>query len=101
MSQNEDATKIVPLRPGTKSELTTQAKEPHEGVIRMLEQALQEARAGSIVGLTMAHHGPDFRATYSLVGFIGGYSMQGAVQCALHELIDLNRGVAELEEEDG
>ena len=82
---------IVPLRPGTKSELTTVVKEPHEGVIRFLERALQEARAGEIVGIAFAHHGPDFRASYSVVGFVGGYSMQGAIQCALQDIIDLNR----------
>jgi hypothetical protein len=90
---------IVPLRPGARPDITLQAKEPHEGVIRYLERLLQEARAGDIVGIATAHHGPDFRAVYGIVGFIGGYSMQGALQCALTEVIDLNMSRSDLEEE--
>lgn len=90
---------IVPLRPGVQPEATTAAPEPHEGVINFLERTLQEAREGKVVGLVLAQNSPDWRSSYSIVGFIGGYSMQGAVQCALADIVDINRGCS-IEDDD-
>jgi hypothetical protein len=75
-------------------------KDPHPGVIAMLERLLQEARAGEIVGFSCAYHGPDWRAGYAITGFIGGYSMLGAAQCVVSELVDINRGLAADHDED-
>jgi len=86
-------TKIVPLF-GEAAQPPVLKKEPHQGVITALEQLLQEARAGDIVGLAYAYHGTEFRAAYGVVGFVGGYSMQGALRCAENEISDLNRGYA-------
>lgn len=97
---SEDATKIVPLRPGTRPEITTVIKEPHEGVIRHLETLLQDARAGEIVGIVVAYQGPDWRAACSVVGFVGGYSLQGAAHCVLSEILDINRGLSHTDEEE-
>ena len=66
-------------------------KEPNTLVITTLEHMLQEARAGDIVGISCAYHGPDWHASYTIAGFAGGYSMLGAMQCAVAELADINR----------
>lgn len=70
---------------------TVVVKEPNQIVISLLERMLQEARAGEIVGLACAYHGPDWCAGYSIAGYAGGYSMLGAMQCAVAELSDINR----------
>lgn len=67
-------------------------KEPHEGCIAVLERALQEARAGDIVGLSITCMDPNGLSEYSVVGFVGGYNMLGAAQCVVGELTAINRG---------
>lgn len=85
---------VTPLR-GAAVTPPPMAKEPHKGTIELLERLLQEARAGDIVGIVCAYHSPDWRAGYTLTGFVGGFSMQGALHCALSDLADINRGMAE------
>jgi hypothetical protein len=67
--------------------------EPHQGCIEFLEIALQDARAGRIVGITMTYMDPKGHAGYQMIGFAGGFSMLGAAQCVVAELTDLNRGI--------
>jgi hypothetical protein len=74
-------------------------KEPHQGVIAVLERMLQDARAGEIVGMACAYQNSDWRAGYSVVGFVGGYSMVGAAYNILQEVGDINRGIV-LEDDD-
>jgi hypothetical protein len=78
--------------------LPTTPTEPHAGVIAFLERLLQDARSGQVQGITCAYMGPDWRAGYSVVGFVGGYSMQGAAHCVLTELARINMGASEREE---
>lgn len=74
-------------------------KEPHQGVINLLERMLQDARAGELVGLACAYQAPDWRAGYSIVGFVGGFSMVGAAYNIIQEVGDINRGLM-MDDED-
>ena len=75
-------------------------KEPHQGVVTLLERMLQDARAGEIVGMVCAYQNSDWRAGYSVVGFVGGYSMVGAAYNILQEVGDINRGVISEDDDD-
>lgn len=63
--------------------------QPHVRCIEVLEGLLQEAKAGTITGLTVTHIGPDGDASYIIVGYAGGYGMLGAAQCVVSELCDI------------
>jgi hypothetical protein len=67
------------------------AKTPNENLIRFLEQLLQDARSGDVIGAACSYMAHDCRSGYSIVGTVGGFSMQGALQCALQDICDLNR----------
>jgi hypothetical protein len=86
---NDGDEKIVRLRAVEKDPVP---KEPHQGVIEVLERLLQEARAGEIVGVAAVFHDENLRSGYVVVGFVGGFSLVGAAQCVLQELTDINRG---------
>jgi hypothetical protein len=89
---------VIPLRP---SDATPPApKEPHEGLVRMLERLLQEARTGELVGLACAYNSGDWRAGYAVVGYVGGFSMQGALHCAMNDISDINRADLDGDDED-
>lgn len=75
-------------------------KEPHQGVINLLERLLQDARAGEIVGMAVTYQAADWRAGYSVVGFVGGFSMVGAAYNILQEVADLNRGLTDGDEDE-
>lgn len=68
--------------------------EPNEGVVALLEMALERAKRGDIRGLATVDIDPDGYATYSLVGAVGGYSMQGALHCVSAHITDINLGAA-------
>jgi len=89
------ADNIISLR---ESNFPKTPTEPHLGLIAFLERLLQEARSGQVQGLACAYVGPDWKAGYSIVGFVGGYSMQGAAHCVLTELSEINMGAAERED---
>tara|TARA_R110002153_G_scaffold77697_1_gene199299 strand:+ start:70 stop:336 length:267 start_codon:yes stop_codon:yes gene_type:complete len=69
--------------------------EPNQVVIGFLEKLLQEARNGDIQGIGCVYVDKDWRAAYSVVGAVGGYSMQGGAQCVVAELIAINMRAAE------
>lgn len=87
---------VVPL-PGNRAPIVI---EPHQGVIEFLERLLQDARAGQVVGLACAYQSPDWRAGYSIVGFVGGFSMVGAAYNILQDVGDINRGYMTDDEDD-
>jgi len=86
---------IIPLRGDA---LPAAPVEPHTGVVAFLERLLQDARSGQVQGLTCTYVGPDWKAGYSILGFVGGYSMQGAAHCVLVELAEINMSASEREE---
>lgn len=69
--------------------------EPHEGLVELLEEMLASARSGQIVGAACAFLNHDGAAVYHIIGRVGGFSMQGALDCARHELLRVNTGVGE------
>ena len=68
------------------------APEPNERCIALLEEWLEMAKAGEIVGVAMAGLCRDNCARNALAGMVGGYSMIGALETAKAELIDVQRG---------
>lgn len=85
---------VVPIRPGTPLPELSQA-EPNERVISLLEDLLEEARAGLIQGIACAYLDDTWSAAYSIVGSVGGYSLQGAISCVATELAHINMAHAE------
>lgn len=59
----------------------------HEGLVKELEELLERAKSGEIVGLTGAllHH--DKSTSYRLAG-LGSRALVGALAVAQHELIE-------------
>jgi len=91
---------VVPLRAeGAQTLPEAAAKKPNEVLIRLLEQLLQDARSGDIVGIAASYMTYNYRAGYSIAGTVGGFTMQGALHCALQDICDLNRSVGE--DDDG
>lgn len=69
----------------------TGQREPNENAISTLEELLEMARAGEIIGIAVAGLCHDGCGMYRLAGRVGGYSMLGAVEIAKAELIDIVR----------
>jgi hypothetical protein len=69
--------------------------EPNEVVIKFLERMLQEARNGEVQGIGCTYVDKNWDAAYSVVGLVGGYSMQGAAQCVVAEITEINMKGAE------
>lgn len=67
--------KVVAIHGGPTGE-----PEPNEQAIAVLESYLEMARSGEIIGVALAALCADGLARYSLGGFIGGYSMIGALE---------------------
>lgn len=88
---------VVSLRPGDAQASVNPptTKVPNEGLIRFLEQVLQDARSGDIIGMASSYMTHDYRAGFAIIGTVGGFSMQGALHCALLEIGDLNRSGGE------
>lgn len=60
---------------------------PNENAIAVLERALEHAKNGQVVGVSMAllHH--DGLAAWQAGGLVGGYSMLGALEMAKADII--------------
>lgn len=56
--------------------------ETSERLIEWLEEALCRAKAGEIIGTACALLHRDRAASFHVVGFTGGFSMLGALDCA-------------------
>ena len=68
----------------------------NEGCVAALEEALEQAKSGEIVGGAIIRRHHDNVGSYRLVGSVGGYSMLGAIDCVQHDLTRVCMG----EEED-
>jgi hypothetical protein len=67
--------------------------EPNEGCVTMLEELLERAKGGDIVGLACATISAHGLASYSLAGLVGPYGLLGAVEMAKAELLDEMRDI--------
>lgn len=78
-----DTSNVVAIHGGL-----TGLPEPNDNCIATLERWLEMARAGEIIGFAGAalHH--DGLSQYAISGFIGGYSVLGAVEMAKADLTD-------------
>ncbi|WP_454917436.1 hypothetical protein [Xanthobacter sediminis] len=76
---------VVAIRGGP-----TGQPEPNPTCIATLEEWLERARSGEIVGVALAalHH--DGVGSYAVGGRVGGYSMLGALEMACAELVKVN-----------
>lgn len=68
------------------------ASDPNEECVKTLERWLDMARSGEIVGVAMAGLCPDGCGRYVIGGYVGGYSMLGALDVVKAEMIDVVRG---------
>lgn len=65
--------------------------EPSPTCIQVLEEWLEKARSGEIVGVAIAGLCHDSCGCYALAGKVGGYSMLGAVDMAKADLLTVLR----------
>lgn len=85
-----DVTYLPGVDPAKQEDMPS--REPHEGVISMLETVLARAKSGDVRGIAVVELDAEGYATYSLVGSVGGYSMQGALHCVAAHVTDVNLG---------
>lgn len=64
---------------------------PNEDAIELLEDMLERAKSGDIVGVAVCALHYDAAASYSVAGLVGGYSLLGALEMAKAELIEGNQ----------
>jgi len=69
--------------------------EANASLVSYLEDLLEAARSGEIVGVCCANLHSDRTGGFSNVGIVGGYSMLGAINMAKRSLEDF---IAELDE---
>lgn len=67
-------------------------REPNETCVRTLEEWLERARAGEVVGVAIAGLCFDHTACWSASGTVGGYALVGAMEVAKAEVLDVVRG---------
>ena len=65
-------------------------REVDEHAVAALEEALQAARSGEVVGVIIARVHYDNLSSYHIAGRMGGYSIIGALEMAKTELIVLH-----------
>ena len=63
-----------------------------ENCVIVLRDLLARAEAGEITGIGAAVVHCDGLASYHVGGFVGGYSVLGALDMIRADLIDINRG---------
>jgi hypothetical protein len=73
---------------------TISTGEPNEIAVRMLEDALERAKSGDLVGVGIVMRHSDGCGSFSLGGSVGGYSMLGALEMVRDQIVSLNRGGA-------
>jgi len=81
--------------PGSRNSPEPETSEPNTGVVAFLEDLLEEARAGDVQGVALASIDSERIGSYAIVGRVGGYSMQGAADCVVRELAEINMSNAE------
>jgi len=68
-------------------------QEPSQALVEWLEETLELAKTGEIQGMAGAARFSDGSATYHIMGWAGGFTLQGAMATAAHMLAENNAGV--------
>jgi hypothetical protein len=68
-------------------ETLSDGKTPNEMCVKGLEEMLEMARSGEIVGIAGAVQFHDNSGGYHFHGHVGSYSVLGALQVGLHALV--------------
>lgn len=69
----------------------TGEREVSETAVRVLTDLLEMAKSGEILGVAAAYVHADGSAAFHIGGNVGGFSLVGAVNVALAELVEINR----------
>lgn len=77
---------------GLNGQVSHRSAEPCEACIQGLEEMLERARTGDIQGFVAAILTSADAAEYRIAGRVGGFGMQGALECAKAELVNVNLG---------
>lgn len=78
---------------GLNGQLSHRSAEPSQACISSLEEMLQRAKSGELQGFVAAALTSADVAEYRIAGRVGGFAMQGALECAKSELVNVNLGV--------
>ena len=65
--------------------------EPNDRAIEVLEETLERARSGDVIGVCIVNRNSDGTAGFFIGGSIGGYSMLGSLEVVRSHLVDVNR----------
>jgi hypothetical protein len=68
--------------------------ERNENAVTTLKNLLEKAEAGEVVGVAIAAMHCDNSGGWSIGGFIGGYSLLGAIEVMKDDIMNLHRGDA-------
>ncbi len=82
--------KVVPLTPHIQVDLSALPK-ANETLVQALEKILEEARSGRMRGVMLVPLYSDYTSAYWLAGEVGSYSMLGAAQVGVYELMSICR----------
>ena len=66
--------------------------QPNADCIRALEDWLEKARSGQIIGVGMVGLGFNDTGQWAVAGVVGGFSMVGALEIVRDELVKIVRG---------
>lgn len=78
---------------GLNGQVSHRSAEPCEACIQGLEEMLERARTGDIQGFVAAILTSADAAEYRIAGRVGGFAMQGALECVKAELVNVNLGI--------
>lgn len=65
--------------------------EPNTNTIEALESYLEMARSGQIIGVVIIGLCADGLSQYNVGGYVGGYSMLGALEVAKMDMLEVIR----------
>jgi hypothetical protein len=68
------------------------SRTPNATTVQHLEELLEQARSGEVVGVVTVSMYHDNSAAYAIMGTIGGYQVGGAVATAMHDISRINAG---------
>lgn len=78
---------VISIRGGVFKDCAKPPAEPHPGTIEALEQLLERAKAGEIIGFRMAALAADGLPRGTMVGY-SNYAMLGMLHSLAHDLSD-------------
>ena len=72
---------------GTALSSVDDTREPNANLIKFLEDTLEMAKAGQVIGMACASISHDLSAQWATVGMVGGFNMVGALDAVKYDVL--------------